>query len=452
MRSSLLLAAAVVLLANNGACRAWSPVLYQQHVLKSPRVAQLMMRYGDGGSRYDGRGRGGRGGRYSGRGGGDGGNGGSGYTRDPNDRSEVDVARVEALISERTDLRINRQYNDADAVRNELAQMGVQLWDRDRVWSCSTTPPPRSRSERTEDLGNNFYRKAQRFAAREVSGGGGYARGAGRSGYGRGSLYIDGEAQRSGSGARIGYDARPRAKPKERKFNEHGHDYSRSGDDRTELAEAAVEAINTMLRERMEAKFARNFDEADALLQRLHEKYGVSVNDGSKAWRADGQSFQRQFKRVGPAIPAPGGGEEDEAKVEAQVLALIAERMAARKDRNYRYADQILADLLQMYGVVLVDADYTYRYVGDGHDGGYGEGGGYGRRADVDASQGHDYMREVGCDAELSAEALSEINDLLAKRLARKKAREFDKADALQEVLWQRGVGVDDKARTWWVE
>ena len=80
------------------------------------------------------------------------------------------MARVEALISERTDLRINRQYNDADAVRNELAQMGVQLWDRDRVWSCSTTPPPRSRSERTEDLGNNFYRKAQRFAAREVSG------------------------------------------------------------------------------------------------------------------------------------------------------------------------------------------------------------------------------------------------------------------------------------------
>ena len=182
-----------------------------------------------------------------------------------------------------------------------------------------------------------------------------------------------------------------------------------------------MEAINTMLRERMEAKFARKFDEADALLQRLHEKYGVSVNDGSKAWRADGQSFQRQFKRVGPAIPAPGGGEEDEAKVEAQVLALIAERMAARKDRNYRYADQIMADLLQMYGVVLVDADYTYRYVGDGHDGGYGEGGGYGRRADVDASQGHDYMREVGCDAELSAEALSEINDLLAKRLARRR-------------------------------
>jgi hypothetical protein len=135
---------------------------------------------------------------------------------------------------------------------------------------------------------------------------------------------------------------------------------------------------------------------------------------------------------------------------EAAVLGLIDERTAARKEQNYRRADALLSELLEVHGVVLVDSEYTWRVVGSAHDGAYGEGGGYGRRAQPDADAGHDYMREPGDVAPIAPETEAQIHRLLAKRLAKKKAREFGEADVLQEELWQLGVEVDDRARSWY--
>jgi len=42
---------------------------------------------------------------------------------------EIDVARVEALIAERNDARAERDWGRADALRDELAEMGVQIQD-----------------------------------------------------------------------------------------------------------------------------------------------------------------------------------------------------------------------------------------------------------------------------------------------------------------------------------
>ena len=53
---------------------------------------------------------------------------------------------------------------------------------------------------------------------------------------------------------------------------------------------------------------------------------------------------------------------------EARVLEIITARAAARKDRDYRTADGYLAELLEVHGVVIVDADYTWRVVGDRYD------------------------------------------------------------------------------------
>ena len=128
--------------------------------------------------------------------------------------------------------------------------------------------------------------------------------------------------------------------------------------------------------------------------------------------------------------------------------------------QDYARADDILDELLDDYGVVLVDQDYTWRYVGRGHDGMYGEGGSYGRRADdaallkPGAMGSHDYVRDqptgevVDCDEATQAK----IDALLAERLARKKARKFTEADALQFELFETyGVEVDDRARTWYL-
>ena len=212
-------------------------------------------------------------------------------------------------------------------------------------------------------------------------------------------------------------------------------------DDDAQITGGSLLEINTMIKGRMEAKMARAFDHADELLSRLEQEYGVRVDDGKKRWRADGKSFERQYERVGEA------GEVDEVAV----AELIRERTAARRERDYARADDLLEELLASYGVVLVDAEHTWRLVGSAHDGRYGEGGGYGRRAD-DAGGTHDYdplyaddMRHA--QAQGTAEA---IDALIAERLAHKKARRFDEADLLQERLRsEHGVLVDDRERTW---
>jgi len=343
---------------------------------------------------------------------------GSGFVRAENDAAAVDAQLVEDLLTEREQLRKERRYDDADALRDELDAMGVMVWDRDRVWSATNAPPPRNEvaraGERSRD--NNFYRSAQRFGARSLDG------------------TFDDEYAR---------DGRPRSKSKARHLNEHGHDYQRSENDQKRLDAAHVADVHEMLRERLEAKLARDFDEADALLAQLQQEFGVTVNDGSKEWRADGQSFARHYQRVGALEPWVD---------EAAVQQLIAERTAARKARNYHRADGILAELLETHGVALVDSSYSWRVVGSSHDGEYGEGGGYGRRAVADPAAGHDYMREPGDTAPIEPELHDKIDDLLAQRLAKKKSRCFDEADALQDQLWELGVEVDDRARTWYYE
>lgn len=95
-------------------------------------------RYNDGGGgRYDGRG--GGSGRYSGGGGRNYNQGyGASYERAPGDVGEVDVSRVESLIAERAELRGKRDYDGADAVRDQLRnEHGVELYDRDMQWAVA---------------------------------------------------------------------------------------------------------------------------------------------------------------------------------------------------------------------------------------------------------------------------------------------------------------------------
>ena len=207
------------------------------------------------------------------------------------------------------------------------------------------------------------------------------------------------------------------------RLNEFGHDYDRTAKDAAPLDGVAIAEVNSMLARRLEAKFARDYESADAIKEALRFKHGVTVDDGRKQWRADGASFAPVYGRIGDL------SSEAAARVdEARVASLTKERMAARKSQDYARADDILDELLDDYGVVLVDQDYTWRYVGRGHDGVYGEGGSYGRRAD-EAKPGamgtHDYVREqptgevVECDEATQAR----IDGLLAQRLALKKAR-----------------------------
>ena len=76
-------------------------------------------------------------------------------------------------------------------------------------------------------------------------------------------------------------------------LNEWGHNYSRMEDDTEVIDDDTLEKINSMIRDRFEAKLEREFDKADALRDELKDDFGVQVNDGRKVWRADGQSFDQ---------------------------------------------------------------------------------------------------------------------------------------------------------------
>ena len=58
-----------------------------------------------------------------------------------------------------------------------------------------------------------------------------------------------------------------------------------------------------------------------ALLEELGQTFGVSINDGLKMWRCDGQSFERRFRRVDFTLLGLAGDDDsdgDEGEGEAE--------------------------------------------------------------------------------------------------------------------------------------
>ncbi len=340
------------------------------------------------------------------------------YERGDDAGDDVDVAQVEDMIAQRTQLRKKGDFSGADALRDELRDMGVALWDRERLWTVgSAAPPPRNdrRGRGREDRGGgrrqferrgepefrsnhqgtrvfvenlSFDTQWQELKDHFVNAGFptvyasvSYDRMAGRS---KGHGFVQFETVHSAESAieqmtgteldgrtincRPDYkdaagggpprdrwgppgESRPRG-PRMRQLNEHGHDYERHEEDTATLDAEQLERVNDLLRLRLEAKLERNFDVADAHLASLREEFNVDVNDGGKAWRADGKSFERLFKReVDCTAPV------DVTAVEE----LLQRRSQARKERQYQTADAILDELYETHGVDVNDRERRWR-------------------------------------------------------------------------------------------
>ena len=98
--------------------------------------------------------------------------------------------------------------------------------------------------------------------------------------------------------------------------------------------------------------------QADGCLAELKE-LGVFVNDRLKGWRADGGIFPTHERTEGDGDATPAGAGVDEAAV----LALIARRAEAKKDKDYDQADELVETLLDEHAVVLDDKRGTWRVV-----------------------------------------------------------------------------------------
>ncbi|KAJ1624259.1 hypothetical protein T492DRAFT_1048473 [Pavlovales sp. CCMP2436] len=235
------------------------------------------------------------------------------YQRALGDQAEINVAAVTLLVGERSALRAARDFDGADAVRAELKNMGVTVFDKDLTWFV-------------------------------------------------------GSPSDAATGDRGGYDERgARRAPLD--FGPLGHDYTRSSTCMAPLSTAQIETVNVLLAARLDAKISRDFDEADAAYAKIKE-IGVTVFDKQKTWfvgshsdaprdRGDTQIFRGERRNFGPLGHDYTRADNDvspmmEAQVKA-VNALLASRLAAKMSRDFDGADADLRELKEVHRVFVND-------------------------------------------------------------------------------------------------
>jgi len=362
--------------------------------------------------------------------------GGDRYAQSGRGGSDGDTADIEAMLQERDDLRRSRDFNGADAIRDELReQYNVVIDDREKSWWVDSGAS-RERGRRgggggrggrggydshgaTDDVAAEVEQLLEeRDALRRERD---YARADEiletlRFEHGvvvddrEKTWWVDGSATAGGTRSKR-QAAAPRAF---REFGPAGHDYSRAEDDGAELNDEEAEAVDDLLRRRLQAKLARRFEEADELLEELRDM-GVQVNDGRKAWRADGGSFDvAPYRQVGGAL---------REGLDAEVVAsLVAQRVAAKREREYALADSIHAELTEM-GVYVDDDRRTWS--GDNAGG---------------------YTREGPPSPTIDD---ADVAKLLAERAVAKRRRNYQTADELQAQVRGMGVELDNREMTW---
>ena len=345
------------------------------------------------------------------------------------------------------------------------------------------------RGERRDDGGNSGYDRGGRDERRYDGGNSGYARddreqgrygrsdGDGPSGYGAGSAprrYTGGDPagqQRYVPPAGGGYNSNsdrggvdPRARRRERdarRMQTRNAPYARAQECEASLEAAKVSEIDDLVNMRLRKKLDRRFDEADDLLRQLEGSYGVAVSDDARQWRADGMSFVYAYRRDG------SDGGRSAAEVTA-VDKLMRKRGVAKSRKQFDESDGLLKEIRDM-GAEVDDKARSWWFVGGGGGGTFaarGGGAGYRRdgstsgsdgngwiagRARLDRGQLHDYTRSQTDDYDLGIEQLDKVDELLGRRLAAKRARDFDRADLLQTELRELGIEVDDKAKQWYI-
>mmetsp|Transcript_3904 Transcript_3904/g.5950 ORF Transcript_3904/g.5950 Transcript_3904/m.5950 type:complete len:548 (+) Transcript_3904:63-1706(+) len=206
-------------------------------------------------------------------------------------------------------------------------------------------------------------------------------------------------------------------------------------------------AVIGLIKERKIARRAQNFAKADAVLDKLLKEHSVILDDKTKKWRTIDQSRQRIKKarrggKVGPyghdfVICPDAGPMMACALSEDKIHAMIAERMIARKSKEFKKADQI-RDELKDQGVYLDDNTRQWRADGKSFNKNKGSNP---KEKPISRSSFSSHLHQDDVDCVL---------DLLAQRLRFKRNLDFVKADAIRdELLEQYNVHINDRLGEW---
>lgn len=322
------------------------------------------------------------------------------YSRDPSDTSPIDESLITNLLSQRTDMRRKGMFDEADNIRDELMNVhGVTVWDRDRVWTT------KSGAVRGGGRGGG---RGDRGGRRRGGGrGGGRGRGSGR-GRGRDRQFnehghdyfkvggpidpsictlpereihmlirermeckFDRNFQMADSIQRelLSYGVEVHDGYKEwradgetwgtydsfRALNKGPREarvYVRRGP-AAGMSDEDLETIEQLVADRSEAKLEQDYDKADAIYAELGRKYNVNVDDRKGEWALRHEEYQ--MSSDSSIVP-----DLDVMKVIGNKLA---DRITARKNRDFELADQIREELEDEYLVKVDDKNKEWKIV-----------------------------------------------------------------------------------------
>eukprot|EP00526_Cylindrotheca_closterium_P007694 CAMPEP_0113638218 /NCGR_PEP_ID=MMETSP0017_2-20120614/20011_1 /TAXON_ID=2856 /ORGANISM="Cylindrotheca closterium" /LENGTH=668 /DNA_ID=CAMNT_0000549295 /DNA_START=47 /DNA_END=2053 /DNA_ORIENTATION=- /assembly_acc=CAM_ASM_000147 len=332
----------------------------------------------------------------------------------PNSSSLSDQ-EIHQMLAERLECKLNRDYQTADGIQDDLRNAGIAINDKRKLW--------RADGAMFDDSAFRKYYKSS-FS----------------------------EATEDTDQIQVMIDDRSKAKVK-RQYQEADdirdtllNEYDVTINDR--LAEWSVggdfgemersnknrgfekapgspvtendDEIQQMLDDRDAARKDRDFDTADSLRDELKDM-GVYIDDRKRQWSmgrgsAGGNESDSYTRR--------GAGSLTDDQVE-EITRLLTKRFACKKDRKFKSADQIRDQLRDTYNVQIDDRNKEWHIVTDG------------------------YTRSPA-SSPVSEETEEIIHDLVEKRAVAKLQKDYDTADDIRDMLMKEyRVFVDDRVKEW---
>uniref|UniRef100_A0A7S0CCN9 Uncharacterized protein n=1 Tax=Proboscia inermis TaxID=420281 RepID=A0A7S0CCN9_9STRA len=168
-----------------------------------------------------------------------------------------------------------------------------------------------------------------------------------------------------GSRTTVGRD---NAKPKH-KFKRGEHDYTQEGDIDPKICTLSLGQINVQLSKRLQHRLNREYTEADAIQEELSNTHSVTIHDGRKIWRADGEGWgnghaaydiggkeQRLVRPYNLSGELNGLSPSDVELVQTKISA----RSEAKRCFQYVKSDKIRNELKNDFGVEINDRLLTW--------------------------------------------------------------------------------------------
>ena len=210
-------------------------------------------------------------------------------------------------------------------------------------------------------------------------------------------------------------------------FGPNGHDYVLAKDAGPNKSSISEEKIHELLAKRLLFKFDRDYDGADAIQADLSSA-GVVIDERSREWRADGQSFQGYAPREYKMLPHSYDISSDLEEIEI----LVKERALCRAERLFKRSDEIREELFQKFDVRINDKKQLWSV---GEDQNWDE-----TYQPYKIAGGSKVPSDVG-----------DIEKLVEERDRARGYRDFAKADAIRDQLIEKNIVVDDNRRTWFI-